>query len=204
MAYSFNFDLSKLSQSFFADLAKFSGRRKVHRKMGGAAQLLIKKFKVDKMTGLPVSDSVMVIEDLIDTQVRNVATRDDFLKTNRRALLLPHCARKYMDCRCKAEFNPQVSSYSCRGCSPDCLVNKATAMAKAKGYDVFVLPGGSGIRKALASNPYDGIVGVACTEEIKLGFHLLEGSSLKVQGVPLIKNGCSGTMFSMETLSATL
>jgi hypothetical protein len=204
LAYSFNFDLSKLSQSFFADLAKFSERRKVHKKMGGAAQTLIQKFKVDRMTGLPVSDSVMVIEDLIDAHVRNVATRDDFLKTNNRALLLPHCARKYMDSRCKADFRPEVASYSCRGCSPDCLVNKATVMAKSKGYDVYVLPGGSGIRKALTSKPYDGVVGVACTEEIKLGFRLLDGTGLKSQAVPLIKNGCSGTMFSMETLSATL
>jgi hypothetical protein len=172
--------------------------------MGNAAQLLIKRFKVDKMTGLPVSDSVMVIEDLIDAHVRNVATRDDFLKTNSRALLLPHCARKYMDCRCKAEFRPDVASYSCKGCSPDCLVNKATAVAEKKGYDVYVLPGGSGIRKALSSKPYDGIVGVACTEEIKLGFRLLDGTGLKSQAVPLIKNGCSGTMFSLETLSATL
>ncbi|MFH0956442.1 MAG: DUF116 domain-containing protein [Candidatus Aenigmatarchaeota archaeon] len=204
MAYSFNFDLSKLSQSFFSDLAKFSERRNVHKKMGGAAQLLIRKFKVDKMTGLPVSDSVMVIEDLIDTHVRNVSSREEFLKTNKRALLLPHCARKYMDCRCKAEFLPDVSSYACRGCSPDCLVNKATSLAKGRGYDVYVLPGGSGIRRALTGKSYEGIVGVACTEEIKLGFSLLEGAGLKIQSVPLIKNGCSGTMFSMETLLSTL
>jgi hypothetical protein len=204
MAYSFNFDLSKLSQSFFTDLAKFSERRSVHRKMGGVAQLLIRKFKVDKLTGLPVSDSMMVIEDLIDTQVRNLSSRDEFLKTNKRALLLPHCSRKYMDCRCKAEFRPDVASYSCKGCSPDCLVNKATVLAGKRGYDVYVLPGGSGIRKALASNPYDGIVGVACTEEIKLGFRLLEGAGIRIQSVPLIKNGCSGTMFSVETLAATL
>ncbi len=204
MAYNFTFDFSKLSQSFFADLARFSDRRKVHSKMGNAAQFMIKKFRVDKITGLPVSDSLTVIQDLIDAQVRNVSQREEFLKTRKRALLLPHCSRKYMDSRCKARFDPSMPSYVCAGCSPDCLVNKATKAARSRGYDVYVLPGGSGIRKALASNPYDGLVGVACTEEIKLATRLLDGTGLKVQGVPLIKNGCAGTKFSMDALERTL
>ncbi len=204
MAYNFTFDLSKMSQSFFSDLARFSDRRRVHTKVGNAAQYMIKKFHVDQLTGLPVSESLTVIEDLIDTQLRNVSARAAFLKTDRRALLLPHCSRKYMDGRCKAEFNPDMPSYICRHCSPDCLVNKATRAAGKRGYDVYVLPGGSGIKKALSRNKYDGVVGVACTEEIKLGFRMLGKSGLKVQAVPLIKNGCAATKFNMETLNSTL
>ena len=204
MAYNFTFDLSKLSQSFFRDIAKFSDKKKVHEKMGNAAQYMIKKFNVDTLTGLPVSDSVTVIEDLIDTNVKNVVTREDFLNTKQRALLLPHCSRKYMDSRCKAEFRADMPSYVCGKCSSDCLVNKATEMAKKKGYDVYVLPGGSGIRNALTRKSYDGLVGVACTEEIKLGAKLLEGTPLKIQRVPLIKNGCSATKFSIDALSRTL
>ena len=204
MAYSFTFDFSKLSQNFFRDVAKLSEKKKVHEKVGNIAQLMIKKFNVDGITGLQVSDSVTVIEDLIDTQLKNVVNREEFLNTKQRALLLPHCARKYMDGRCKAEFRADVPSYVCGRCSPDCLVNQATQMAKKKGYDVYVLPGGSGIKNALSRKNYDGLVGVACTEEIKLGSKLLEGTPLKLQSVPLIKNGCSATKFSLEALNRTL
>ena len=167
MAYSFTFDLSKLSQSFFTDLAKFSERRHVHRKVGSAARLLTRKFRVDKLTGLPVSDSLMVIEDLIDTEIKNLAYREAFLKAGRKALILPHCSRKYMDSRCKATFDTETASYQCAHCSPDCLVNRATVMARRKKYDVYIVPGGSGIRSILQKKKYDGIVGVACTEEMR-------------------------------------
>jgi hypothetical protein len=204
MAYNFTFDLSKLSQSFFTDLARFSERKKVHSKMGSAAKYMIKKFRVDQITGLPVSDSLTIIEDLIDTQVKNVVQRESFLRTSRRALLLPHCSRKYMDSRCKARFVPEMSSYICMGCSSDCLVNKATRLAEKKGYDVYVLPGGSGIRKVLRGKKYDGVVGVACTEEIKLGVKLLDNLGIPAQSVPLMKNGCSATKFNLGTLEKTL
>ncbi len=204
MAYNFKFDLSKLSQSFFTDLARFSERRKVHSKVGSTARAMIRKFNVERITGLPLSSSLTLVEDMIDVQVKDVAKREEFLKTNRRAILFPHCARKYVDYRCKAEFMPDVSSYSCRKCSPDCLINKATVFSKKKGYDVYVLPGGSAIRKSLSSNPYEGVICVACAEEVKLAYRMLEGDGLKLQSVPLIKNGCSATKFSIDTLTKTL
>jgi hypothetical protein len=204
MAYNFTFDLSKVSQSFFRDIARFSERKKIHEKVGSAAKYMVKKFKVDNITGLPVSDSLTVIEDLIDTQIKNVSHRDAFLRANRKALFLPHCSRKYMDARCRAEFDPRISSYKCGGCSPDCLVNRATRMAKEKGYDVYVVPGGSGIRSIIQRKSYDGIVGVACTEEIKLGSNVVEHIGIAGQAVPLLKNGCSATKFSLETLDKTL
>jgi hypothetical protein len=204
MAYGFNFDLTKISQNVFRDIARFSDRTKVHEKIGSTAKFLVNKFSLEKVTGLPVADTITVIEDLIDTQVKNVTHREAFLKTKRRALLLPHCSRKYMDSRCKALFDTERSSYVCQHCSPDCLINRATRAAEEKGYDVYVLPGGSGIKKALSNKNYDGLVGVACTEEIKLGGRMLEGSGLVIQGVPLIKNGCSCTKFNLDTLMNTL
>ncbi len=204
MAYSFNFDLTKISQNVFKDIARFSDRRKVHEKIGSTAKYLVEKFSLEKVTGLPMSDTITIIEDLIDTHVKNISQREAFDNSKQRALLLPHCSRKYMDSRCKAKFDPEKPSYICMGCSPDCLVNQATKIAEKKGYDVYVLPGGSGIRRALGRKNYDGLVGVACTEEIKLGTRLLEGSGLAIQSVPLIKNGCASTRFSMETLEKTL
>jgi len=204
MAYNFTFDLSKFSRSFFQDLAKFSERKKIHKKFGKSARYLVKKFGVHKITGLPVSDALMVIEDLMDTYVKNLAYREKFLKTDKRALLLPHCARKYMDGRCKAKFDTAMSFYECQHCSPDCNVNKAVANATKKGYDVYILPGGSCVKKIIATKRYNGIIGVACCEEIKLAERLLEDTEVSFQAVPLIKNGCSETKFSMETLESVI
>lgn len=204
MAYSFTFDLSKFSQSFFKDIAKFSERRKLHKRVGRSTRHLVEKFRVHKMTGLPVSDALMVIEDLIDAYVKNLAQREKFVKTDKRALLLPHCSRKFMDNRCKASFNTEMSFYSCNRCSPDCNVNLATSVAKKKGYDVYILPGGSCVRKIIATNKYNGVVGIACCEEIKLAATFLEANKMPFQSVPLIKNGCSGTKFSMETLKSVM
>lgn len=204
MAYNFTFDLSKFSRSFFEDIAKFSERRKLHKRVGSSARHLVEKFHVHKMTGLPVSDALMVIEDLIDAYVKNLAQREKFVKANKRVLLLPHCSRKFMDSRCKACFNTEMSFYSCNHCSPDCKVNLATSVAKKKGYDVYILPGGSCVRKIIAAKKYNGIIGVACCEEIKLAATFLEANKMPFQAVPLIKNGCSETKFSMETLNSTM
>jgi len=204
MAYSFTFDLSKFSQSFFQDIAKFSERKKLHKRVGSSARHLVEKFRVQKITGLPVSDALMIIEDLMDAYIRNLSHRETFIKTNRRALLLPHCSRKFMDSRCQASFNTEMSFYECRHCSPDCSVNKAASLAKKKGYDVYILPGGSCVKKIIAASKYDGVVGVACCEEIKLAASLLEKNKISLQAVPLIKNGCSETKFKMETLETVM
>ncbi len=202
MAYKFNFDLSNLSRAFFRDVAKLSHQQNIHRNLGKKAGYLVKKFRVDKLVGIPVSDAVTLVEDMIDTYVLNLSMRDEFEKTSSRALLLPHCSRKHMDSRCKARFDPKTSSYYCRGCSGDCLVNRATKLAKKRGYDIYVLPGGSCVKKIL--NKYDGVVGVACTEEINLAGRLLSSTDKKIQGIPLIKNGCANTKFEMGTLEKTL
>jgi len=204
MAYNFSFDFSKMSQSFFKEIAKFAENGKINEKIGNATNYTIKKFNLDKITGIPITELTTVIRDMIDVQLKNLVYREAFLKTKKRAIFLPHCSRKYMDCRCKASFDPKMSSYTCMACSSDCLINKATKMAKKKGYDVYVVPGGSGVRKILEHKSYEAILGVACTEEMKLASKMLEQLKIPGQAVPLTKNGCCGTKFSLETLEKTL
>lgn len=200
MAYNFTFDLSKLSQALFREIAEFSEKRKITEKIYDMASVLVRKFDVDKITGLPLSDSVTVIEDIINASIKNSGHRERFVGTNKRVLFLPHCCRKYMDSRCKAEFDVERASYVCRFCSSDCQVCMATRLAKERNYDVYVLPGSSCVKKIIQKNSYDGVVGVACTEEIGLATKILEQFGIAVQSVPLIKNGCSMTRFNFETL----
>ena len=204
MPYQFKYDLTRLSQSFFTGIAVAAQKRKLHRRIGQVTLRLLERFRVQEITGLDLAQALVVLEDLIDIQTRNFNNRERFVRTSRRVLFLPHCARKYMDNHCKAVFNPNIPSYSCSHCSLDCLVNQATLAGERRGYDVYVLPGGSCIHRILEEGRYEGLVGVACGEEIQLAEGLLKKTGLPGQNVPLIKNGCANTTFNMRALGDIL
>jgi hypothetical protein len=193
-----------MSKSFFKELARVAREKNVHRRIGRKTRELAERFRIREIIGLDVSEALVLVEDLVDVYVRNLSERERFLKTRTRALFLPHCSRKYMDSRCRARFDPNVPSYYCGRCSPDCLINQATKLGRERGYDVYVLAGGSCIPKILKSNRYEGVVGVACSHEIKLGYNHLKSMGLSGQGIPLAKNGCANTTFSIESLEKTL
>ena len=90
MGYTFTFDLSKLSQTLFKEIAELSEKGKITEKIGDMARNMVKKFDVDKITGLPVCDSITVIEDLINASIKNSVHKERFLNTNKRVLFLPH------------------------------------------------------------------------------------------------------------------
>ena len=204
MPYKFTFDLSRVPRFFFTEIAMISYQKGMHKSFLTTLNELIIKFKIQEATGLNLSDACAVLQDLIDLQAINSIERNRFLQTKKRALFLPHCSRKYMDGRCKATFNPSIPSYTCEHCSEDCMVNMADQYAKKKGYDVYLLPGGSCIPKIIKNSNYEGIVGVACGEEMKIMGPLISDMKITGQGIPLLKNGCASTVFNMETLRKVL
>jgi hypothetical protein len=204
MPYKFTFDLSKVPRFFFTEIATVSYQRGMHKTLIKKLQEIILRFRIQEATGLNLSDSLVLLQDLIDLQAVNMIERGKFLQTKRRALFLPHCARKYLDGRCKAVFDSNIPSYSCSHCSEDCLINQSDRLARIKGYDVYVLPGGSCIPKILKNTQYEGVAGVACGEEIKVLTPLLNSMDVAAQAIPLIKNGCANTVFNMETLEKAL
>lgn len=204
MPYQFTFDLSKVPHLFFSEIARVSYQKGMHKTLLNTLQDIIKNCRIQEATGLNLSDAVILLQDFIDLQAVNLMERKKFLKSKKRVLLLPHCSRKYMDNRCQATFDASLPSYTCAHCSKDCLVNKADSLAKEKGYDVYVVPGGSCILKLLKGNQYEGVIGVACGEEVKMGVDALSRMDVAVQVIPLIKNGCANTAFNMETLVKTL
>jgi hypothetical protein len=204
MPYKFTFDLSKVPRFFFTEIALISYQKGMHKSFLTTLNELILKFKIQEATGLNLSDAVALLQDLIDLQAINSIERKKFLQTKKRAIFLPHCSRKFMDGRCKATFDPEIPSYTCAHCSDDCMVNKADAFARKKGYDVYLLPGGSCIPKIIKNSNYEGIVGVACGEEMKIMGPLINDMNITGQGIPLLKNGCSCTVFNMETLRKVL
>lgn len=204
MPYKFTFDLSKVPRFFFTEIALISYQKGVHKAFLKKLQKIILKFRIQEATGLNLSDSLVLLQDLIDLQAINMIQRGKFLQTKRRALFLSHCSRKYLDSRCKAIFDASIPSYTCSHCSEDCLINQSCRVATQRGYDVYVLPGGSCIPKILRNTEYEGVVGVACGEEIRVLEPLLKSMDVAGQAIPLIKNGCANTIFNMETLAKVL
>lgn len=205
MPYRFVFDLRSLPRSFFQELIKMVYESGMHQRMSLLVKSLIRKFRIQEITGLNLIDAVALFQDFLEIQAMNILNRDRFKKTpGKRALFLPHCARKYMDSRCRALFNQEVPTYRCQNCSPDCLISQATNLAEAMGYDVYVVPGGSCITKILAAGNYGAVVGVACGVELKLGYELLKELGIPGQALPLLRNGCSGTWFDIEELKKLL
>ncbi len=204
MTYEFDFDLTDISRSFFRELAKFSESKGIHSGASRLVEEAVNRFDIQEITGVPVSDVESLVSDMIDIHVHNLATEEEFKNSNNRALFLPHCARKYMDNRCEARFDSDRSTYVCEHCSSDCLVSQATQLGEKNGYDIYVLPGGSCIPGILKTHGYDAIVGVACSDEIKLAKEYLEEKDITYQGIPLLKNGCSSTEFNMKTFKQVL
>jgi hypothetical protein len=204
MPYKFTFDLSKVPRFFFTEIARVSYQKGMHKTLLKNLQDIITKFRIQEATGLNLSDAVVLLQDFIEVQSVNLLERRKFLQAKKRALFLPHCSRKYMDSRCQAFFDASIPSYTCAHCSDDCLINKADRLAKKKGYDVYILPGSSCIPKILKTNQYEGVVGVACGEEIRMSIGALDSMKVAGQAIPLIKNGCANTAFNMETLASVL
>lgn len=204
MPYSFIYDLTRISQRALKQVVELAYEARLHRLLGGQAKRLVKAFKIDEATGLNLVDAIALVEDLIEVQAANKIQRDRFEKAQRKALLLPHCARARMDRQCMADFKADVPTYDCNRCRDSCLINKATALGEAKGYDVYVIPGGACAERILKDGKYDGVVGVACGMELKMALGLLTKLGIPGQGVFLTKNGCSNTSLNLQNLARML
>jgi hypothetical protein len=204
MAYKFTFDISNLPEEITNEIVEFCEKRTKNIKINDVAEKLVKKYKIDKINGLSYEESVTLIKDILMIQINNNILENYFFKANKKALFLPHCCRKYMDSNCKAAFKQETASYECQHCSEDCMVSQATKYAKQEGYDVYILPGASCLNKIFSKNRYEAIVGVACTDEIKLATKSLKKLKIPSQAIPLLKNGCAGTYFSIKTLKNIL
>lgn len=168
------------------------------------AKKIVKLFKLDQLTGLNLAEAITLVEDFIQVQNANNIQRETFEKAENKALLIPHCARSHMDRRCMADFNPEIPNYTCNGCQDNCLVNQVVKLGEEKGYDVYVIPGGSCAEKILRDKNYKGVVGIACGSELKMALGLLKKLEISGQGVILTKNGCANTKLDLETLKKVL
>ena len=204
MPYSFSYDLTRVSQSVVKQILETAHETGVTKLLSNNAKKLVRILKLDQITGLNLAEAITLVEDFIEVQNANNFQRERFEKAESKALLIPHCARSHMDRKCMADFNPEIPSYTCKGCQEDCIVNKVVKLGEKKGYDVYVIPGGSCAEKILRDQKYSGVVGIACGSELKMALGLLKKLDIPGQGVILTKNGCANTKLNLENLKQVL
>lgn len=201
MAYDFTFDISPMAGSLLDEISLVSYGKKISRTV---IRQIVEKFNLHKLLRIDMEAAVTIVEDLINVYSRNHDERELFMDTKKRALFIPHCSRKFMDSRCKAVFDEDYRTFKCMKCSSDCRVSHASKLGEERGYDVFILPGGSCIRKIIENGKYDAVAGVACTQELRLWGDFVESKKIIKQEIPLMSNGCANTKFSMELLDEIL
>ncbi|KXS40804.1 MAG: hypothetical protein AWU58_1861 [Methanohalophilus sp. T328-1] len=132
--------------------------------------------------------------DEILIEVRNAVMLDDFRNSSGlRVVFLPQCLRH---ARCPARCDP-VHGYECRRCGL-CSIGYISAEAEKRGFRVFVIPGGSFIKKIIKNYNPTSCIGVACYNELAEAME--EVSFMPVQGICLLKDGCFETEVDVEAV----
>ncbi|MGB9928222.1 MAG: DUF116 domain-containing protein [Methanosarcina sp.] len=134
----------------------------------------------------------LVDDILID--VRNAVMCNSFVHTKGlKILLLPQCLRHP---NCKARCDP-VHGYECKRCGL-CDISKLCEAADQYNFKVFVVPGGSFVKKIFKENRPEACLGVACYNELSENMQAV--SFVPVQGVLLLKDGCFNTQANIEEI----
>jgi hypothetical protein len=128
------------------------------------------------------------------------------IDASERILLLPHCLRRSASCRGKYD----EYGLKCRGCNPDCPVNRLTHAATRLGYKgICVAPGGRLAVNYVKVIQPKAIVAVACEKELDEGVRgVQELADMAVSPIiaiiPLSKDGCIDTEVDEEQALDTI
>lgn len=133
--------------------------------------------------------------DKIIIRMKNLMNLKNIQKARKKAIFLPHCARSE---RCKGK--PTEYGIECIKCMA-CDIGKIKELAEKKGYDVYVVRGGSAVKRILGEKRYDGIIGVACIPEVKEGLEFCRKYKISALGIPLLKDGCKNTTIDVDAVS---
>ena len=130
---------------------------------------------------------------LHESQFKRVPVKD-------RILFLPHCLRnvKY----CKGHYNDE--GFVCKHCGR-CQITDIIKLARKKGYKkIFVVPGGSMVKKLIEKYKPKALIGLACYHEISMGLDICQNQRLPAAGVLLLRDGCKDTLANLDELKEKL
>ena len=130
--------------------------------------------------------------------LKNMAHRSDFVKTQNRLLLVPHCMRS-LDC-------PASSTrfgIECVSCGK-CIFSRMKEDAERFGYALYIVAGSSYIRHIVKKESADGALLVACHYELNKVMRSLKSKNIVTYGVPLLNDGCYATEVDYDNLIRTM
>ncbi len=134
------------------------------------------------------------IVDQIGVEVRNKVNEKAFEQINDKdkILVLPHCLRNP---KCEAKLD--ATGLHCTDCNR-CVIGVLKNKAEDKGYDVFIIPGSTFLKKIVQENEFKAVLGVACYQDLNLA--MMNLSKFHCQGVPLLKDGCVCTKVDIRAV----
>ena len=113
-----------------------------------------------------------------------------------KVLFLPHCLRNLEQC---------PNSYGNNGliCNSehDCSIGRLKKYAEDINYEVYILPGGSLLKKIMSKLEPDYVVGVACDNEIILAERI---SQIPHISIKLNEDGCIDTLVDEKNVMGAL
>jgi hypothetical protein len=130
--------------------------------------------------------------DKIYIELKNDIDRDDFknIHASKKIVFLPQCLRNSVKCKAKlGEFG-----YECIDCC-NCKASQVKKEAESIGYKVFIVPGGSMVKKIIEKNRPHAVAGVACMNELAMA---LDEFRIPTQSIELSKDGCVDTDVELE------
>jgi hypothetical protein len=133
--------------------------------------------------------------------IKNSAYRKKFASVSfsDRILILPQCLRPK---DCPAKLNEL--GYECSKCGK-CKIEKIIELANKIGYKkVYIVSGGSMVKKILSLERPKACLGIACVKELILGSFICEKFDVVPQGLSLLKDGCIETVVDMNNLLSSL
>lgn len=134
------------------------------------------------------------IVDEILIEIRNAVNLEKFRQIkDGKVVFLPQCLRHP---NCKARCDP-VIGYECKRCGL-CDIAKVCEAADKYNFKVFVIPGGSFVKKILKTYHPKACLGVACYNELAESMQAV--SFMPVQGVCLLKDGCFNTAADIDEI----
>ena len=135
--------------------------------------------------GIFSMNELLIDEILIEIQ--NSISLEKFKKQyQRRIILLPQCLR---NSQCSARCDP-LYGFICVKCGR-CDVGAILNDAEKRDFKVFILPGGSFVKKIFKEYKPTSCIGIACP--IELSESMQKTSVIPSQGVYLLNDGCFET-----------
>jgi hypothetical protein len=131
--------------------------------------------------------------DEVGIEIRNRIYEKSFETSapDKRILVFPQCLRSP---KCPAPLTQY--GIQCKECGR-CVIGNIKKEAEAQGYKVYIVPGGSFVKRIVKKDIPSAALGVACGYE--LNYSMMEVSRhCPVQGVPLLKDGCYCTKVDEE------